>query len=670
MNAAPATIVIVDDAAEVRSLVKTRLRLSGLLDVVGEGADGEDAVELARRHRPGLMLLDVSMPDTDGFQALPRVLDVSPATRVVLYSGFEEEGLEEKALELGARAFIPKSAPIGSLAERLRSLLLEDWPATAGFRPDEPETAPSPHPEPDRPEAVDRRVLDEHLERFREVFEEAAIGMATMTLTGHLVRVNRAMAALMQRSADELVGVSYSSLAAGSAQQIEDALLEIRSRPVGSVHLEHRVTGATDDRSVRATLAPVRDSAGRALYLFLQAQDVTAERAAIEALRTSEERFRMLVEAVEDYAIFMLDPTGHIVSWNAGAQRAKGYTADEIIGQHFRVFYPPEQQRIRHPEHELEIAVREGHYSEEGWRIRKDGSRFWANVLITAVFDSSGRHIGFSKVTRDSTERRRLEQEREHAVEALGTANTELEELNARLRQAAEDQAQFLAVTAHELRTPIGVLGGTAQTLSAHWKELGDEERTELLDAMTTSTTRLRRLLADLLTASRLQASALDMTPEPVRLSSILEQAVAHARRAHPDADIVLEASADVTLSVDGERLAQALDNLLSNALVHGAPPVHVTATATTETLEIRVSDSGPGVSDTMRPRLFDRFATGRRRGGTGLGLYIVRELARAHGGDALYEPPRPESPAGSFLIRLPASATTGDRDRPVRERT
>ena len=317
--------------------------------------------------------------------------------------------------------------------------------------------------------------------------------MATMTLSGGLVRVNRALASLLQSPADDLVGRFYGDLTDGDQQTVRGVLEDIRTRPIDVVQVEHGLPGAARGRWVRATFAPVRDSRGRALYLFLQVQDVTAERAALEELRRSEERFRLLVEAVEDYAIFMLDPGGHIVSWNAGAQRSKLYSAEEIIGQHFRVFYPPEVQQRRHPEHELEVALREGHYEEEGWRIRKDGSRFWASVLITAVFNAAGEHVGFAKVTRDTTRRRWLEQEREQAVEALALANEELEALNRRLDKAADDQAKFLAVTAHELRTPIGVLGGSADTLARHWKQLTEEERDELFEAMSGSATRLRQ---------------------------------------------------------------------------------------------------------------------------------------------------------------------------------
>jgi signal transduction histidine kinase len=328
------------------------------------------------------------------------------------------------------------------------------------------------------------------------------------------------------------------------------------------------------------------------------------------------------------------------------------------VGQHFRVFYPPELQASRHPEHELEVALREGHYEEEGWRVRKDGSRFWANVLITAVFNESGEHVGFAKVTRDTSERRRLEQEREHAVAALAAANEKLEALNSRLQQAADDQAQFLAVTAHELRTPIGVLGGSADTLSKHWPDLTDEERRELLDAMGSSTGRLRRLIADLLTASRLQSSALRIQPAPIRVQDVVSDAVATVESTSPGVGIIVEGASDAVVHGDRDRLAQALDNLLANGLRHGTAPVTVAVHEAGDTVELRVTDQGKGVDPGMQSRLFERFATGHGRGGTGLGLFIVRELARAHGGDAFYEHGTPERPSGAFVIRLPVASS------------
>jgi PAS domain S-box-containing protein len=779
MNAGAATIVIVDDAAEVRLLVKTRLRLSGKVTVVAEGADGTEAVALAREHRPSLMLLDVSMPVMDGFEALPQVLAASPNTKVVLYSGFDEEGLAQRARELGAAAFLEKSTSIDALVDDLLAVLdpfstpLADGPADLDPVPDDPPTA----------SASDQKVLDEHLERFREVFEEAAIGMATMTLSGRLVRVNHTLADLLLRPGETLVGTPYADLTGGRGALVSAALEAIHERGQDVVQVEHDVPDAAPPRRVVATLAPVRDSGGRPLYVFLQVQDVTATRAAElelkrseerfrllveavedyaifmlstdgtviswnagaqrsngytadeiigrhfrtfyrpeqqqarhpehelelaikdghyeeegwrvrkdgtefwanvvitpvfdesgrhlgfakvtrditprllaeQALRESEQRFRLLLEAVHDYAIFMLDTGGHIASWNVGAQRNQGYTAEEILGQHFRVFYPPERQAERHPEHELEIALREGHYEEEGWRVRKDGSRFWANVVITTVYDAEGTHVGFAKVTRDITERRRLAEEREHAAEALAAANNELGAVNDRLRRVADDQSEFLAVTAHELRTPVGVLGGSAEMLAKHWADLSEEERGEILHGMTTSARRLRRLLGDLLTASRLERRALQLHPDEVNVGEVIESTVATIRRTQPDVEILVDGAPDVEVRADRDRLAQSLDNLIGNALRHGASPVQVSVRPAPAMVEIRVSDFGPGVTAEMQPRLFERFATGDSRGGgTGLGLFIVRELARAQGGDASYEPGSLEQPAGAFLISLP----------------
>ena len=231
--------------------------------------------------------------------------------------------------------------------------------------------------------------------------------MATVTLAGQIVRANRSLGAILDRSVDELVGTSYAAFAGTATGALRAAARrDPRRHGGGRSGRARRRRRRCAPRRVVATFAPVLDSSRRPLYLFVQVQDVTVQRGAEEELRRSEVRFRLLVDNVEDYAIFMLSPEGLVESWNAGAQRIKGYTEDEIVGRHFRTFYPPEVQEARHPEHELELALRDGHYEEEGWRVRKDGSRFWATVLITAVHDRDGRHVGFAKVTRDVTRRR------------------------------------------------------------------------------------------------------------------------------------------------------------------------------------------------------------------------------------------------------------------------
>jgi PAS domain S-box-containing protein len=361
------------------------------------------------------------------------------------------------------------------------------------------------------------------------------------------------------------------------------------------------------------------------------------------------------VEAVEDYAIFMLSPEGIIASWNAGAQRSKGYRAEEIVGQHFRVFYTPDKQAERHPEHELELALRDGRYQEEGWRVRKDGSQFWANVIITAIYGESGEHIGFGKVTRDVTERRLADQNRDDVETALAMANVSLESANRKLTQAVTDQSQFLAVTAHELRNPTAVLGGSAQTLAKHWNDLTVDERESLLGGMATSADRLHHLLSDLLTASSIEAKSLTLSLRPMLLSEVLKAAADAARATYPEARIHVEPDTDVEVLADPIRLAQAVDNLIVNAVVHGARPVRITVEVEGSMAHIRFRDAGRGVDPGLQPRLFERFATGDSVG-TGLGLFIVRELARAHGGEAHYETASEEHPAGAFVLSIPTA--------------
>ncbi|NYI99680.1 hypothetical protein HNR19_000379 [Nocardioides thalensis] len=604
------TIVIVDDAVEVRTLVRTRLRLSRRLAVVGEGSSGQEAIDLARHLRPDLMLLDVSMPGMDGLEALPEVREQSPDTRVVMYSGFDEQGLAERTLELGATAFFEKASSLEGLVDDLLGLL-------------DGEAAVRRTPSASRPTAAAvEPVLREHLERFREVFEDAAIGMATMTLSGRLVRANASLGQLTGRNVGDLIATSYAELAGPDGHLFDDALQSIVRGDRDVVQFEHRVVGGAPGsrRRLVSTLSSVRDAARRPLYLFLQVQDVSAQRQAEEELRLSEQRFRLLVETVQDYAIFMLDTEGRIASWNAGAQRIKGWTADEIVGQHFRRFYPPEVQAARHPEHELELAVRDGRYEEEGWRVRKDGTMFWAQVTITAVRDGDGELVGFAKVTRDNTERRRME----------------------------EEQSHFLAVTAHELRAPVGVLAGSASLLDQNWSELPDLERGELLRAMASSAGRLQRLLNDLLTASRIRSSALELDAEPFDLATSIERIVRSAHRFDDAGDIVVDVAAGLTALGDADRFAQMVENLLGNALRHGAPPVTISAEPSDDHVDVAVTDAGNGVPDNMRSRLFERFATSSD-GGTGLGLYIVRALARAQGGDATYR-----GDDGAFVVTLP----------------
>ena len=608
-------VVVVDDAPEVRTVLATELRLAGGFDVVGQGANGHDAIDLASRLAPDIVVLDVSMPDMDGLDALVAIRIAAPATKVVMLSGFAAEELAERARALGAAAFLQKDLPTDELPGRLRSI--------AGSEPEPPMASPPPESTADAPQ-----VMAEQVERFRDMFEQATIGMATMTLGGKIVRSNRALQHLAGATAEALTGRAYADMASrASAAAMGATIAEVAAGTRDVADLEHRLGVEHGERWVLSTVAAVRDSGGRPLYLFLQVQDVTSRHEAQEALGLSEAQFRLLVEGVAEYAIFMLDPHGHIASWNTGAERIKGWTANEVIGRHFRLFYTQADRDRRHPEHELEIAAAEGRYEEEGMRVRKDGTIFWASVVITALHGPSGDLVGFAKVTRDVTERVESRQ---------------------RLEANAQAQAEFLAVTAHELRSPILAVSSGSRLLRQHWSSMSDTERTELLDALETSGTRLRRLVEDLLTASRLEAGVVALDVTTFDVGAVVREVVGAAIDVPVDVDV----AGDLTVRGDRGRVGQMLTNLVRNAAEHGAPPVELRAVADGSFARIEVRDHGAGVAEGVQRDLFVKYSTaGGRRPGNGLGLYITRELARQQGGDAWYED---AAPGARFVLRLP----------------
>lgn len=347
------------------------------------------------------------------------------------------------------------------------------------------------------------------------------------------------------------------------------------------------------------------------------------------------ERFRLLIESVKDYAIFILDPAGRVDTWNPGAERIKGYSEREIIGKHFSIFYPPEENPLDKCAFELEVAVREGRFEEEGWRIRKDGSRFWASVVITPLRDPEQNVIGFAKVTRDLTQRR----EAEATSRALAEQRATLAE-KARIQ---EFQERFLAILGHDLRNPLASIDMGTSILRA---QAHTPEAARVLARMQSSTTRMTRMIEQILdlTRSRL-AGGLDLELRPMPLLDTLSKIVEELGVAHPTSVIELRARA-VNLVADQDRLEQVFSNLIGNAILHGeaSKPVVVTVQLDAETVSVLVHNEGKPIPPELQARLFDPFRRGERESrtpktaGLGLGLYISSEIVRGHAGSITVE--------------------------------
>ncbi len=348
-------------------------------------------------------------------------------------------------------------------------------------------------------------------------------------------------------------------------------------------------------------------------------------------LLESEERFRLLVESVKDYAIFILDPDGHVATWNRGAERIKGWREDEIVGKHFSVFYPEEDVVSNKPKFELEVAAQTGRFEDEGWRVRKDGTRFWANVVITALFDRDGTLRGFAKVTRDFSERRAAEETaRRLAVETAARRAAQ---------EAVSVRDEFLSIAGHELKTPLTALIFHAESLAKNAPTLSPAEVGVRAAKMVRNSQRLARLVDELLDVSRIAAGKLTLEREEVDLAAVARDVVGRTVEAAAQAGsrIDLDAPTQVLGLWDPVRVEQVVENLLGNAVKYGrGQPIRVRVELRGTVARLVVQDRGFGVAPADQARIFERFeraVSSRHYGGLGLGLWIVRQIVEAHGG-------------------------------------
>ena len=403
---------------------------------------------------------------------------------------------------------------------------------------------------------------------------------------------------------------------------------------------------------------PIYDEHGTLLGYAKITRDVTERRKAEEALRESEQRFRLLVQGVTDYAIYMLSPEGVVTNWNVGAERIKGYSYNEIVGQHFSRFYTDEDRLAGVPVRALGMAAEAGRYESEGWRVRKDGTRFWAHVVVDAVRDEGGELLGFAKITRDLTEKKQAAEALEKAQAALFQA------------QKMESIGQLTGGIAHDFNNLLSVLASGLEVLSMH-RQHGSDAKT--LDSMRRAIDRGATLTQQLLAFARQQP----LQPETRNVNRLITGFESVLRRAG-NSSILFEVRLDPMVRntvIDAARFESALLNLVVNArdaMPEGGRIEIATANATLaddevdglpagEYVRLAVTDTGTGMDPETVARAFEPFYTTKEVGkGTGLGLSQVYGFIKQSGGEIVIRSKQGEGT--TIAIYLPAVATE-DRD-------
>ncbi|SAL60593.1 PAS/PAC sensor hybrid histidine kinase [Caballeronia terrestris] len=464
------------------------------------------------------------------------------------------------------------------------------------------------------------KKLADALRRRRTVLENAHVAFVSMDEAGMIVDWNNAAVNLFGWRAQDAVGKELAALMV--PERFRDAHRAGLTRYLATgearmINKRVELPALRRDGSefpAELTISEVWFESQRQFTCFVH--DITDRRRATEA----DERLRSLINSVSDYAIYMLDHDGFVRSWNDGARAIFGYVADEVVGRHIAMFYSPDDLNRDMPGEELRKAAASGRVEEEGWRVRRDGSAFWAHVIMTALRDGEGRQQGFVKITRDMTARRRLE------------------ELEASSRRMNE----FLALLGHELRNPLAPIRNAVSILKLQASDDANVVRSrQIVDRQLAH---LTKLVDDLLDAGRISSGKIRLTSETVNVADIVQLSVEASQPLFDERQqrLVVE-GAGVPLFIRGDvtRLVQALNNLLNNASkfspVGSAISLQIGAHA--NALVIRIIDNGRGISAEALDRVFDLFvqehAPGAHpdEGGLGIGLTLVRAIAELHGG-------------------------------------
>ena len=628
------TILHVDDNEVNRYTVKRMLRNAGF-NVI-EAATGEAALQSVAQARPDLIILDVKLPDISGFEVC-RQIKVNPTTTFIpvlhLSASFVESRDKAQGLDSGADAYLAQPVEPIELIATVRALLrirLAEESALALAR------------------------------EWQSTFDAMNDGVCFLNQEGRVMRCNSAMTKLLNKPLSELVNRLYQELMPTTLGSVEATPFTL----VQETHQRESQEVQSDSRWFSVTVDPAFNESGKFIGAVYILADITARRQAEEALRVSEERFRLLLENVKDYAILFLDTQSLVTRWSLGAERILGYQEAEILGQPASIIFTPEDIHHGIDKQELEQAVTEGRSEDERWHIRKDGSRFWASGIVTPLRDETGKLHGFAKIMRDFTQRKQAEDERNQLLAREQEARAAAEAAN-RLKD------EFLATLSHELRSPLNAMLGWTRLLNS--RKFDEATTARAMQTIERSAKSQAQLVEDLLDVSRIIQGKLRLNIRPIELVSVIQAAIETVRPAAQAKEISLQSVLDPAagpVAGDFDRLQQVIWNLLSNAIKFTPKGGRVQARLerVNSHVEITVTDTGKGINPDFVPYVFERFrqadsSSTRVYSGLGLGLAIVRHLVELHGGTVrAYS--EGEGKGATFTVKLPLIPVRFDADQ------
>ena len=505
-------------------------------------------------------------------------------------------------------------------------------------------------------------------QKFRNLLESAPDAIVIVDQKGLIQLINAQTEKLFGYTRAELIGAPVETLVPqcfrgrhwshreGYAQSPQP-----RSMGAGLELYGRRKDGT--EFPIEISLSPLETAEGTLVCSAIR--DVTQRKQLAERHRENELRFRLLIDAVKDYAIISLDADGLVTTWNTGAERLKGYSSGEIIGQHMSRFYPQADIARRKPDQELQQAASTGHMEDQGWRVRKDGSHFWAEVAITAVHDSAGKLIGFLKIAKDITAKRdaedqiqKLNSELTQRVEELGTVNRELE--------------SFSYSVSHDLRAPLRHVDGFARILKEEYSPTLPEDAIRYLDRILEAATHMGQLIDDLLNLARIGRR--EMKREGVRIANVVKQAIAELPSEAQERHIEWRIEPLPEMNCDAGLLKLVFSNLLSNAVKFTRKQpiavIEIGARMTGGVATIFVRDNGVGFDPRYADKLFGVFQRLHRHEdfeGTGVGLATVQRIIHRHGGEIWAESQVNSGTTFSFTLGLLSQASGDSRAREIK---